>query len=141
MAEIDWTDRHEQLWRELVPAKGQASTVQGELIRITGRLADEAYRNGNCNWDRGHAMWCDYLERVLDDEATFSSTERAAIRRALAAARDYEHPDTSGHGGPLYLLSEMAVRWCDAHPTPIPHVMNRDLRAYPSRWVGPCVSI
>src|SRR4051794_17348795 len=38
------------LWKALVPQEGPANTVQGELLRSVGRLADELYRNGNRNW-------------------------------------------------------------------------------------------
>src|SRR5688572_28906342 len=38
------------LWMRLVPKAGSAASVQGELIRCVGRLADEFYRNGNHNW-------------------------------------------------------------------------------------------
>jgi hypothetical protein len=128
MTAPDWKERHAKLWADLVPDRGQASTVQGEIIRITGRLADEANRNGNVNWDAGHEVWCDYLERTLTSGDAFNPQELRAIREALSRARDYEHPDTSRQGGPLYLLSEMAVRWCDAHPEPIPHEHNVELK-------------
>lgn len=38
-----------RLWDYLVPISGSAQTVQGEVIRITGRIADELYRNGGMN--------------------------------------------------------------------------------------------
>jgi hypothetical protein len=44
-----WKREHARLWKATVPAQGQAATLQGELIRITGKLTDQAYRNGNCN--------------------------------------------------------------------------------------------
>lgn len=48
--ETGWQAEFARLWDELVPPRGQARTVQGELIRCVGRLTDEAYRNGNQNW-------------------------------------------------------------------------------------------
>ena len=35
------------LWNTYVPKKGQALTVQGELVRAVEKLRDEAQRNGN----------------------------------------------------------------------------------------------
>ncbi len=125
---MTWMKRHAELWERLVPRSGQADTVQGELIRVTGRLADEANRNGNNNWDEGHELWCDFLEAMLLGGDSFSEAERARIADALERARDFDHPDTSGHGGPLYLLTEMAVRWCDAHPELVPHAHDPRLR-------------
>jgi len=46
----NWKREQTRLWQTLVPKSGRASTLQGELIRITGKLTDEAYRNGNMNW-------------------------------------------------------------------------------------------
>jgi len=40
-----------QLWKELVPESGVASTLQGELFRAEGRLSSELFRNGMMNWD------------------------------------------------------------------------------------------
>jgi hypothetical protein len=77
MTAADWTKRHAELWADLVPDRGQASTVQGEIIRMTGRLADEANRNGNVNWDAGHENWCDYLESTLTGVWTSAGSSHA----------------------------------------------------------------
>ena len=53
MGEVRWWEEQPRLWKELVPRSGQAGTIQGELIRCTGKLTDEAYRNGNVNWGLG----------------------------------------------------------------------------------------
>lgn len=39
----------DRLWKELVPPRDKASTIQGELIRIVNNFAYEYYNNGNCN--------------------------------------------------------------------------------------------
>ena len=49
-----WAEQHQMLWEYLVPGKGPADTVQGEVIRITGRMNDEIYRNGGGNWDANY---------------------------------------------------------------------------------------
>lgn len=46
-----WKDQYQELWELLVPSSGAARTVQGEVVRIAGRIHDEIYRNGGCNWD------------------------------------------------------------------------------------------
>lgn len=38
-----------ELWNDLVPAQGEAETVEGELIRAVNRLFYEYCNNGNCN--------------------------------------------------------------------------------------------
>lgn len=116
-----WWEEQERLWNELVPRSGQALTVQGELIRCTGKLADEAYRNGNTNWGPGFERMVRFAAVTLDDPATFTPDERLTIQSAAKRIiEDADNPDVSGHGSPHYVLTEMAVRWCLAHPDPVP---------------------
>lgn len=62
----DWKKEHERLWAALVPNEGQADTLQGELIRIAGKLTDEAYRNGNINWDSDCERMWRFVAKHLD---------------------------------------------------------------------------
>ncbi|SHK13498.1 hypothetical protein SAMN05444159_2512 [Bradyrhizobium lablabi] len=129
VSELEWWKEHQRLWNQLVPKSGQADTVQGELIRCTGRFSDEAYRNGNVNWDAGHEQMLDFVERTLNQANTFDETQKAKVREAVRSIREsIDGPDLSGHGSALYLLSEMAVRWCLANPKPVPHAKNPDLK-------------
>lgn len=112
MAEYDWTSEYERLWCELVPPSRHADTVHGELIRCVGRLTDEAYRNGNLNWNDGFEKMCGFVGRTLDDPSVFCEAERAKIRAAVDDVLEYEDPDTSGHGSSYYYLAETAVKWC-----------------------------
>lgn len=117
-----WT-RHERLWDALVPAKGQAKTVQGELVRITGKLTREAYTNGNINWGPDCTKLWNFVAHVLDDPATFTEAERADIRAWVKAIiRDRARPDVSGEGSPYDLVTEKVVQWVEAHPKPIRHL-------------------
>jgi hypothetical protein len=45
-----------RIWKTCIPPSGKATTVQGELLRAVEKLRDEAQRNGNANWDDGHAI-------------------------------------------------------------------------------------
>ena len=129
MSDARWWEEQPRLWNELVSRSEQATTVQGELIRCTGKLTDEAYRSGNTNWGPGFEHMTRFVGRTLDDPQTFTDDQRSAIRNAVALIiKDSANPDVSGHGSPHYLLTEMAVRWCLAHPDPIPHASDPDLR-------------
>lgn len=129
MGEVKWWEEQPRLWKKLVPRSGQAATIQGELIRCTGKLTDEAYRNGNINWDSGYERLARFVGRSLDDPETFTPEELAGLRRAITQViEDRDQPDVSGHGSPHYLISEMAVRWCLAHPDPIPRQNDPELR-------------
>lgn len=35
-----WQQKHEELWNLLVPARDAAATLQGEIVRVTGRIAE-----------------------------------------------------------------------------------------------------
>jgi hypothetical protein len=130
----NWKREQSRLWDELVPKRGRAATLQGELIRIAGKLTDEAYRNGNENWTDETADQWRFLGRQLADPQAFTPAEIAAINEAVSTIiRDRDHPDTSGDGSPYYLLSKRAVDWCMKHPAPqaLPKVEEK-----PPSWIS-----
>ena len=125
----DWKKEQARLWNALVPADGQAETLQGELVRIVGKLTDQAFRNGNMNWDEDHERMWRFVGHHLDDPATFITQERALIRDKIEEIiRDKDAPDLSGDGCCYYIIAEKVVDWCVAHPTPIPHQKDEKLK-------------
>ncbi|WKK99870.1 hypothetical protein Q0F98_21465 [Paenibacillus amylolyticus] len=60
-----WPKQHQELWEYLIPAQGHAQTVQGEVIRITGRVSHEVLDNGGGNWDAEYRKMLDALIRYL----------------------------------------------------------------------------
>lgn len=115
-----WTD-HAALWDKLVPPSGPAKTVQGEVIRVTGKLGREAFRNGNMNWDKDCTALWRFVAKTLDDADTFSAEERKQVKEWVKEIiRDCRDPDTDP-GNPYDRVTEMAVRWALAHPKPIRH--------------------
>jgi hypothetical protein len=56
VTEEEYQDLGKFVWRTYVPKRGQATTVQGELLRANEKLRDESQRNGNINWDEGHEI-------------------------------------------------------------------------------------
>ena len=85
-------DEAKQIWKLHVPPRGQADTVQGELLRAVERLRDEAMRNGNCNWDADQERLVAYLEGKLLDPALFAPDVVSSTRRILTRVRDFEDP-------------------------------------------------
>ena len=129
MTDQDWTQDYRRLWKELVPRRGQAKTVQGELIRCIGKLTDEAYRNGNENWDENFELMVQFVGKTLDDGRVFSADERANIRKAVAELlKHYDSPDVSGRGSCYYYLAEKAVKWCIYQNELMPRDINPALR-------------
>jgi hypothetical protein len=72
-----------RIWQTYVPPRGQAETVQGELLRAVEKLRDEARRNGNCNWDEGHEILTRFVRETLNASGLFDANQRQAIARAV----------------------------------------------------------
>ena len=51
-------NEYSKAWDQLVPAQGPAPTIQGELLRIAGRLIYEYGNNGNCNVAEPYMQSC-----------------------------------------------------------------------------------
>jgi hypothetical protein len=107
-----WQDQHQELWALLVPSKGPASTVQGEVIRIAGRIADEVDRNGGANWDADYGKMTRAFLAHIGSGSPLPGAERDRATRLVAEVRDRE-----GAGGEL---CELAVQWVKLNPKPAP---------------------
>lgn len=106
-----WGKRHRELWNLLVPSHGPASTVQGEVIRISGRIGDEIHRNGGYNWGDFHrAMGRTFLELIQTGVPL--PTEDVNAARAILR-RMPEDEETA-------VLAELSVRWVEQNPEPVP---------------------
>src|SRR5690349_10559469 len=68
-----------ELWEQLVPEQGQASSVQGEILRAIGRLAGEDRRNGCVNWGKYYEDLVEFLRTWLWDERVFNAGQCARI--------------------------------------------------------------
>ena len=115
-----------RIWKTFVPPSGQASTVQGELLRAVEKLRDQAQRNGNINWDRGHVILAHYVRDTLTSSGLFDARQRKQIESDVERLLDYKHPDTED--GVYDRLARRVVDWCRAHPEPVPHKRNPKLR-------------
>ena len=105
-----WQKQHEELWELLVPSAGPASTVQGEVIRISGRVANEVLDNGGANWDGDfRLMAAAFLEHLASGQPV-SATDLQEARAIVKSIRqrDDDTPE----------LCRMAVAWVLSNPTP-----------------------
>ncbi|ATQ42107.1 ankyrin repeat domain-containing protein [Caulobacter mirabilis] len=106
-----WRDAHQELWVLLVPSKGAAETVQGEVIRITGRISDEIDRNGGVNWDGDY----DRMARaLLAHLASGTPLPTAGLTDARASVAGLRRNDDAPRR-----LCELAVAWVALNPTPM----------------------
>lgn len=106
-----WQDAHQELWALLVPSSGAAATVQGEVIRIAGKIGDEVDRNGGANWDADFETMGEAFLRHVGSGAPLPEAERA---RAARAVREVRRRD-----GAAGELCELAVGWVALNPRPV----------------------
>lgn len=106
-----WQAQHAALWDALVPSRGSAATVQGEVVRLAGRIAGEIHRNGGANWDeRFRAMGRALLAHVQSGTALLAS-DVAEMRAALRGQPNDAQAEE---------LMRLAVRWVQWNPDPVP---------------------
>ena len=86
-----YREEAKELFESYVTDIGQASTVQGELIRSIYRLREEASRNGNMNWDNGFISMADYLLEILSDNKVFSMEEIESVKEDIERIKDYKN--------------------------------------------------
>lgn len=67
---LSFSEQYKKLWEYLVPASGKCDTLQGEVIRITGCVGDEVYRNGGANWDNEYLKMIHALLEFLTQGQT-----------------------------------------------------------------------
>jgi hypothetical protein len=112
VAATRWQDQFDELWNLLVPGQGAAATVQGEVIRLTGRLSREVLDNGSANWDAGFRAMTDALTAHLGSGTPVTGTgELDTLRQAVRTG----NADKRTH----YRLNELAVGWVLANPDPL----------------------
>lgn len=105
-----WEDRHQELWELLVPSSGAANTVQGEVIRISGRIERELDGNGGINWDAEFKQMADALLTHLGSGNPLPPSKlKDATTIVSEVKRKY---------GDTRRLSELAVEWVELNPKP-----------------------
>jgi len=114
VSSIGWKAQHQELWSLLVPSSGAARTVQGEVIRITGRVHDEIFRNGGANWDTAYRNMLDALIIHLGSGVTLDTcllNEAAVLTKNIRQRGDGDNDAAR--------LCEMAVMWVQLNPQPV----------------------
>lgn len=66
-------DIEKWIWQNLIPDRGQASSVQGEILRCIEALRWEAQENGNINWDRGFEIYLEFIHENLCNEMSLAT--------------------------------------------------------------------
>ncbi|MEP2058927.1 MAG: hypothetical protein ABJJ05_14040 [Maribacter litoralis] len=105
-----WEKQHQELWELLVPSSGPAETIQGEVIRISGKIADEIGRNGSGNWSSNHnKMNKAYLEYVNTGKS-LSTSDLEELKLLIKDIRQFNED--------VDIMCELAVKWVLNNPEP-----------------------
>lgn len=107
-----WQDQHRELWGLLVPSSGPALTVQGEVIRIAGRIADEVDGNSAVNWDADYGKMADAFLVHVSSGVPLPDVERERASQLVAKVTKLDSV-----GGEF---CELAVHWVKLNPSPAP---------------------
>lgn len=110
-----WEDQYEELWQLLVPSSGAAKTIQGEVIRISGKVRDEIYLNGGTNWGMDYKKMLEALMVHFSSGVPLCNeylTEVRHISKAINLAGEGEFDELSR-------LCELAVIWVKGNPNPV----------------------
>ena len=107
-----WEARYEQAWTLLVPSNGSATTVQGEVVRIAGRVNDELLRNAMGNWDKEYRKMLTAISGYLQQGNPLSESE-------LAEVADIQKHILDDDGSGTHRLCELATAWVVQNPQPI----------------------
>ena len=111
-------EQYDALWDYLVPASGKCATVQGEVIRITGRIRDEIYRNGGVNWDSDYRKMLKALQEYFGMGTPLDSTDMEQVGKSAKAIDRFSIGEKDE--GDVQALQNMAVKWVSLNSTPLP---------------------
>lgn len=111
----EWKKQYEALWNLLVPSTGPAKTVQGEVIRISGRVQDELYRNGGVNWDKDYRKMLNALLRYFTLGVSLPEGEMEEAKKLTSSISAKCDDDFITER-----LCELSVLWILSNPNPIP---------------------
>jgi hypothetical protein len=110
MKAAQWEGQFAELWALLIPPSGAAATVQGEVIRIAGRMADEVHRNGGANWDDRYRAMAKALIAHLGSGVSIHEKDLADVRTLLRGPPGDDDVDE---------LKRFAVVWVRSNPMPV----------------------
>ncbi|AOZ91002.1 ankyrin repeat domain-containing protein [Paenibacillus crassostreae] len=108
-----WQAQHNELWNLLIPSNGHAKTVQGEVIRITGKVSYEILDNGGINWDNQYRKMLNILIHYFSLGTPLNA---AALQEAVTLAKELHNGNGSDEPA---RLCELSVHWVLSNPNPI----------------------
>lgn len=132
---VHWKLQHRELWQLLVPRAGQAETIQGEAIRLSGKLAHEFFTCQGTNFNREHQNMLLILAAFFHMGTPLPPEDLSEA--ASLAARVNRRSDA----GEAERLCRLAVEWVLLNPSPM--ALNRDeitrnMQNWRTQWKKNC---
>ncbi len=109
----DWREQHAELWKMLVPARGKCKTVQGETVRICGKINDEIFNQGGAHWDAEFRKMLNALKKYYE---MGTIPDEAEYKEALELIKTI---GKNSGGEDVLRLCEINIHWVLANPEPI----------------------
>ena len=116
LVEGSWEKQYEELWSFLIPSSGAAKTVQGEVIRIPGRVRDELDRNGGVNWDRNYRKMLQAMPHYLSLGTPLSDNDLEETKQLISQIYGKDFNDSLR----LDRLCQLSLAWIEQNPEPLP---------------------
>lgn len=110
-------DQFWQLWEQLVPSSGVAPCLQGEAVRIAGRISHEIYDNGGLNWDRGFTALAKRFGRIVTSQVALADDDVVRLDQALGCLKT--RTVTTNYAEAMQasdVLTQLAVLWVRLNP-------------------------
>lgn len=105
-----WQEQHTELWKMLVPGSGKAESVQGEMIRIIGKVLHELLDNGAINWNMEYRKMLNTIPEYISRGVDTNNKDIIALVKKVNRNSDVDV---------LYPLNELIVKWVLANPNQI----------------------
>lgn len=106
-----WKKQFSELWGVLVPNGGAAASVQGEVVRIAGRIGHELQNNGGINWDNDFEAMCEAFGGHVRSGVALGTDALTVVDLAIASVHGGEYDSAA-----IDDLTEQAVEWVLANP-------------------------
>jgi hypothetical protein len=107
-----WQKQHDELWKLLVPSSGTSQTMQGEVVRITGKVARELLDNGGVNWDLEYKKMVDSYYKIIQHGNKLSQEEMSELAIIIDEVKKKNSTN-------IYVMSELGVKWILKNSTPV----------------------
>lgn len=98
-------EMYSNLWNLLVPANGKAQSMQGEAVRIFGKLSHELLDNGGINWNSDFKQMADTLLHYFTCGVPLSLEKMNTATKILSAL----HTNISEKS--LLIVRSLLIEW------------------------------